>query len=213
ASEYESLFAELMAARDSLEQAKRRLWDAKAAKERYELAVTRAIALRQAEVDAAKARYELELRTLDNLKATYDVLLKEIELAKLQAIAEAARQREEVIKAKEEDRLSIAEEQRRIAIWRWLLFLLYSSFSADTTYNKEHHLFLYQYKYWDIYLALICNFYKVLLSYQQVCRGPNICLYQIFLYKEILLAFHSPYFFDAFQTNIAARNMPPPKAM
>ena len=109
------LQAQLSAARDSLEAAKRRLWDAKAAKERYELAITRAIALRQAEVNAAKARYELELRTLDNLKATYDTLLKEIEAARTQAIAEAARQREEVIKAKEEERESIAEEQRRIA--------------------------------------------------------------------------------------------------
>lgn len=111
----ESLRAELRGLQDDLERAKRRLWDAKAAKERYELTITRAIALRQAEVEAAKARYELELRTLDNLKATYDTLLKEIELAKAQAIAEAARQREEVIKAKEKDRLSIAEEQRRIA--------------------------------------------------------------------------------------------------
>lgn len=114
-SKYESLFAELTAARDSLERAKRRLWDTKAAWERAELEIRRAIALRQAEVDAAKARYELELRTLDNLKATYDVLLKEIELAKLQAIAEAARQREEVIKASEEERERIAEEMRKIA--------------------------------------------------------------------------------------------------
>lgn len=112
---YHSLYTQLRDAKDELERTKRRLWDAKAAKERYELAITRAIALRQAEVEAAKARHELELRTLDNLKATYNALLKEIEAARTQAIAEAARQREEVIKAKEEDRLSIAEEQRKIA--------------------------------------------------------------------------------------------------
>ena len=109
------LQVQLGAARDGLEASKRRFWDAKAALERYELAITRAIALRQAEVEAAKARHELELRTLDNLKATYNALLKEIEAARTQAIAEAARQREEVIKADEEDRERIAEEQRRLA--------------------------------------------------------------------------------------------------
>lgn len=114
-SQYESLFAELTAARDSLERAKRAVGDAKAAYERASLEIRRAVALREAEVDIAKAQYELELRTLANLKATYDVLLKEIELAKLQAIAEAARQREEVIKASEEERLAIAEEMRKIA--------------------------------------------------------------------------------------------------
>lgn len=107
--------AQLRDLQDELERANRRLWDAKAAKERATLEIRRAIALRQAEVEAAKARYELELRTLDNLRATYEVLLKEIDLAKAEAIAEAARQREEVIKADEEDRLSIAEEQRRLA--------------------------------------------------------------------------------------------------
>jgi len=112
---YHDLYTQLRDAKDELERAKRRLWDARAAKEIYELAITRAIALRQAEVEAAKARHELELRTLENLKAAYEVLLKEIEAARTQAIAEAARQREEVIKAKESERESVAEEQRRIA--------------------------------------------------------------------------------------------------
>lgn len=112
---YHDLYTQLRDAKDELERANRRLWDAKAAKERAELEIRRAIALREAEVYAAKQRYELELRTLDNLKATYETLLKEIDLAKAQAIAEATRQREEVIKAKEKDRLAIAEEQRRIA--------------------------------------------------------------------------------------------------
>jgi len=109
------LQAQLRDLQDDLERANRRLWDAIAAKERAELEIRRAIALRQAEVDAAKARYELELRTLENLKAAYDVLLKEIELAKLEAIAEAARQREEVFSVKEKERLALAEQQRILA--------------------------------------------------------------------------------------------------
>lgn len=111
----ENLEAQLRDLQDDLERAKRRLGDAIAALERYILAITRAVALRQAEVDAAKARYELELRTLENLKAAYDVLLKEIELAKLEAIAEAARQREAVVKAEEKERAGIAEQQTALA--------------------------------------------------------------------------------------------------
>lgn len=112
---HRALYNQLQDAKAELERIQRRLGDAIAALKRADLEIRRAIALRQAEFEAAMARYELELRTLENLRATYSTLLKEIELARTQAIAEAARQREELLRAKEKDRLAIAEEQTRIA--------------------------------------------------------------------------------------------------
>jgi len=51
-----------------LERARRRLLDAQSSKSRAELEIRRAIALRQAELDAAKARLEMEERLLEQLK-------------------------------------------------------------------------------------------------------------------------------------------------
>jgi len=110
-----SLRGELSSAEYDLEATKRLLEDARSAKARAELEIRRAIALRQAEFDAAKQRYELELRLLEQLKATEEMLKAQIEAAKQQAILEAAKQREEVLKAEEEKRLEVAQQIREEA--------------------------------------------------------------------------------------------------
>jgi len=110
-----SLRSQLSSAEYDLEATKRLLEDTISAKKRVELEIRRAIALRQAEFDAAKKRYELEKRQLDTLKKTVEYLKAEIEAAKAEAVRIAAQYDEALARAKEEERLRIAEEQRKRA--------------------------------------------------------------------------------------------------
>jgi len=89
--------------------------DLEAAKQRTLLEIRRAVALRQAEIDAAKKRLELEKRTLKNFQDTVKMLEAEIEAAKKEAIAVAAEYDANIQKAKEEERRKIAEQQRAAA--------------------------------------------------------------------------------------------------
>jgi len=114
-SKLSDLSAQLNKLRSDYEYAQRRYNDAIAAKSRAELEIRRAIALRQAELDAAKARLEMEIRLLGQLKASEEMLRAQIEQARAEAVARAAREREALLKAQEEERRRIAEEQRRKA--------------------------------------------------------------------------------------------------
>ena len=114
-NKYHDLYTQFQDAKDELERARRRLLDAQSSKSRAELEIRRAIALRQAELDAAKARLEMEERLLDQLKASEEMLRAQIEQARAEAVARAAREREALLKAQEEERRRIAEEQRRKA--------------------------------------------------------------------------------------------------
>jgi len=114
-SKYHDLYTQLQDAKYELEQARRRLLDAQSSKSRAELEIRRAIALRQAELDAAKARLEMEIRLLNQLKASEEMLRAQIEQARAEAVARAAREREALLKAQEEEKRRIAEEQRRKA--------------------------------------------------------------------------------------------------
>ena len=110
-----SLRSQLSSAEYDLEATKRLLEDTISAKKRVELEIRRAIALRQAEFDAAKKRYELEKRQLDTLKKTVEYLKAEIEAAKAEAVRIAAQYDEALARVKEKERLRIAEEQRKRA--------------------------------------------------------------------------------------------------
>lgn len=111
----DTLTSELEKISNDLEIARNDLLDATSTKARIELEIRRAIALRESEYYAAKQRLEIEKRLVEQLENTVKLLRIEIEQAKLSAEAEAARRREELMKATEEERKRIAKEQRKIA--------------------------------------------------------------------------------------------------
>ena len=107
--------SELATISDKLEIARNNLLDAQSTKSRVDLEIRRAIALRQSEYDSALARLEMEKRIIGQIELTIQLLRIEIEQAKREAEADAARDREALMKAQEEERAKIADEQRKIS--------------------------------------------------------------------------------------------------
>lgn len=102
----------LYATERELSSLKYSLNDAIATKGRVELEIRRAVALREAEFYAAKSRLDLGIMLLAQLKASEEMLRAQIEMAKMEAIARSAREREALLKAEETEKLKLAEELR-----------------------------------------------------------------------------------------------------
>jgi len=107
--------AELATISNDLEIARNSLLDAQSTRARIHNEINGAIALRQYEYEAALARLDLEKRVMVQIELNIQLLRTEIEQAKREAEADAARDREALMKAQEEERARIAEEQRKLA--------------------------------------------------------------------------------------------------
>ena len=97
-------------AQEDLLTAKNELSNLESTLRAEEVRINQAVNLRKSEFESAQARYEMELRLLEQLKATEQMLRLQIEAAKQAAIAEAARQNEQILSVKEKERLAVAQQ-------------------------------------------------------------------------------------------------------